>query len=166
MKGDISLTPITLAENAEDALDLARRAADYAVLEIGHAPDADYIHSFFTECPPGLDATCLLNFGIMEEPAMVGMICIARGYEYPDDWWIGLMLIDPAFRAQGIGHKVISDIKTRAKSSGTNMLKLAVLVANPRALQFWKREGFVFHRDAPALPGSDGHDRVVLKHQL
>ena len=162
----ISLRPLRQDQHATDALDLAQRAADYVVLEIGHAPDAAYIDDFFTAIPPGLDADCLLHFAVMEDPAMVGMICIARGYEFPDDWWIGLMLLDPAFRGHGIGHKVVSLVKERARRTKVNMLKLAVLRANPRAMKFWEREGFVFHRDAPATPASDGHDRVVLKHQL
>lgn len=166
MAHGISLLALNIEEHSEDALDLATRAADYAVLEIGRAPDMDYIAEFFTAHPPGLDSACLLHFGVMQHPAMVGMICVARGYEYPDDWWIGLMLIDPAFRSQQIGHKVIELVKGRARRAGVNMLKLAVLRANPRALSFWQREGFAFHRDAPALPGSDGHDRVVLKYQL
>lgn len=166
MRCGITLKPLTLRDDAEDALDLTIRAADYAVLEVGRLPDETYIRDFFTACPPGLDADCLLHFGVMEEPAMVGMICVARGYEYPEDWWIGLMLLDPAFRGQGIGHKVIALVKKRARIARVNMLKLSVLRANPRAVRFWEREGFVFHRDAPALPGSDGHDRVVLKCQL
>ncbi|ABG29832.1 N-acetyltransferase [Roseobacter denitrificans] len=166
MRDDIILSPITQTQHREDALDLAMRATDYATLEVGHAPDGAYIRDFFTAVPPGLGPDCLMHFGVMEGPAMVGMICIAEGYEFPDDWWIGLVLLDPAFRGQGVGHKVVSDIKTRARNRRINLLKLAVLAANPRALKFWHREGFTHHRDAPATPQSDGHDRIVLKYQL
>ena len=163
---NITLVPITQQENHEDALDLAQRAADYTILEIGHTPDDTYITDFFTATPPDLGAECLQHFGVMLDPAMVGMLCIANGYEFPDDWWIGLVLLDPAFRGQGIGHRVVSQVKDKARKQEVDMLKLAVLTANPRALSFWRREGFVHHRDAPALPGSDGHDRVVLKYKL
>ncbi|MFK7764162.1 MAG: GNAT family N-acetyltransferase [Roseobacter sp.] len=166
MRGEISLQPITQQGYFIDALDLATRAEDYVVLEVGHAPDDAFIQDFFTATPPGLDQDCLIHFGMMEGTAMAGMIGIARGYEYPDDWWIGLMLIDPAFRNQRIGHKVMTKVKQRARADEVNMLKLAVLCANPRALKFWTREGFTHHRDAPATPESDGHDRVVLKCQL
>lgn len=166
MKDDIILSTMTQAEHSLDALDLALRAADYVTLEVGHAPGDAYIRDFFTATPPDLGPDCLLHFGVMEGPAMVGMVCIAEGYEYPDDWWIGLMLIDPAFRGQRIGHRVVQEIKRRAPKRGINMLKLAVLTANPRALKFWHREGFLHHRDAPATPQSDGHNRVVLKYQL
>lgn len=166
MRDEIVLSVITQAEHSIDALDLAMRARDYVILEVGSAPNDDYIHDFFTAVPPGLGQDSLIHYGVMEGPAMVGMICIAAGYEYPDDWWVGLVLMDPAFRSQRIGHRVMEMVKARAATQGVNMLKLSVLCANPRAVRFWHREGFVHHRDAPATPMSDGHDRVVLKYQL
>lgn len=163
---DIVLRPITRSDDAEDALDLAQRAADYVTLEVGHAPNMDFIDGFFTAVPPGLSQDALMTFGVMEEQAMAGMICIAEGYEFPTDWWIGLMLLDPAFRRRGIGRAVLRLVKRKARRARMAMLKLSVLEANPRAMHFWIREGFVPHRHAPATPESDGHDRWVLKYHL
>lgn len=163
---DIILSRLNEQAHSVDALDLAMRAADYVTLEVGYAPDAAYIRDFFTATPPDLGPECLIHLGVMEGPAMVGMLCIAEGYEYPDDWWIGLMLLDPAFRGQRIGSRVMGLVKGRAKDCGVNMIKLAVLEANPRGLKFWRREGFVHHRDARATVRSDGHDRVVLKYKV
>ena len=162
----ITLSPMTYAAHAEDALDLATRAADYVTLEVGHAPDAGYVTGFFSATTPRLSEDFLQHFAIMEGTAMSGMVCIAKGYEFPEDWWIGLLLIDPAFRGRGIGRKVLRSLRDRARRQDVAMLKLSVLQANPCGLRFWRREGFVHHRDAPALPGSDGHDRVVLKYLL
>ena len=111
MTGDITLARITFAEHHTDALDLALRAADYVILEVGHAPDDAYVRDFFTATPPDLGPECLLHFGVMEGAAMVGMICIAEGYECPDDWWVGLILLDPAFRNRFIGRKVVNMVK-------------------------------------------------------
>lgn len=163
---DIELRPITKDAHSEDALDLAQRAADYVVLEIGHAPDMAFVDGFFSAVPPGLTPDDLMTFAVMQDEAMVGMICIAQGYELPTDWWIGLMLLDPAFRGHGIGRTVVQLVRKRALKAGMIMLKLSVLEANPRAMHFWTREGFVPHRHAPATPDSDGHDRWVLKYQL
>ncbi|MFK7878455.1 GNAT family N-acetyltransferase [Roseobacter sp.] len=162
----IILEPINKQEHAEDALDLAERAADYVTLEIGRAPDMDFVVDFFEAVPPGLTTKNLLTFSVMQERAMLGMLCIAEGYELPDDWWIGLVLLDPAFRGRGIGHSVLELVKKKARSAKMTMLKLAVLEANPRALHFWTQEGFVPHRFAPATPESDGHNRWVLKLEL
>ncbi|MGC3940225.1 GNAT family N-acetyltransferase [Roseobacter sp. EG26] len=163
---DIKLLPINQRDHSEDALDLAQRAADYVILEVGHAPNAAFIDDFFEAVPPDLNKSDLMNFGVMQQTAMTGIVCIAKGYELPTDWWIGLLLLDPAYRGSGIGHNVVQLIKTRARKAGMTMLKLAVLESNPRALHFWAREGFVPHRYAPATPDSDGHNRWVLKHQI
>lgn len=160
---EIRLEPIDRAAHADDVLDLAQRAADYVVLEVGRAPDTAYVDEFFTASPPDVPPEGLMHFAVMLETAMVGLVCIAEGYEFPDDWWLGLVLMDPAYRGRGIGGAAIDAVKTRARGRNIAMLKLAVLDANPRAHKFWRREGFVFHRHAPALPGSDGHDRTVLK---
>lgn len=163
---DPTLLPITRRDHAEDALDLATRAADYVTLEVGHAPNMDFVDSFFTAAPPGLSESDLLHFAIMDGNAMLGMMCIAHGYEFPDDWWIGLVLLDPAFRGRGIGRAVVHLIKERASEQGIASLKLSVLEANPRAMHFWIREGFLPHRYAPAMPDSDGHNRWVLTYDL
>jgi GNAT superfamily N-acetyltransferase len=163
---EITLKSISEAKDFEDALDLAQRASDYVVLEVGHPPEEGFIRDFFRATPPGLGPDCLLSFAVMEETAMAGMVCIARGYEYPDDWWLGLMLLDPAFRGRGIGRAVMAAIRELAEAENAASIKLAVLCANPRGLKFWLREGFEPHRFAPATPDSDGHDRIVLKHPL
>lgn len=165
-EGGPILTLLNADKHRQDALDLARRARDYVALEVGRAPDAAYIDDFFNTTPPEVDRSNLHHFGIRKHARLTGMLAIAEGYEQPDDWWIGLLLIDPAFRSKRIGRNVVKDIRKRAHRRGINALKLSVLYANPRGLKFWLREGFVHHRDAPATPTSDGHDRVVLKYQL
>ena len=69
-------------------------------------------------------------------PAMLGMLCIVRGYEVPDDWLSGRVLIDPGFRRQGIGNMVAIQVKDRVRASNSTMLKFAVLAANHGALCF------------------------------
>lgn len=160
----IKLCPIRREVDFDDAFNLAQRAADYVVLEVGHAPDRNYVEEFFTALPPDVKPEGLFTFSLMLGPAMVGMTAVAEGYEFHDDWWIGLMLLDPAYRGRGLGRKAVDLLKERAQDRKIAMIKLSVLDANPRALRFWHHEGFVFHRHAPALPGSDGHDRTVLKY--
>lgn len=163
---DISLKPISAARDFDDVLDLTERARDYVVLEVGHPANDAYVRDFFEACPPGKTPDSLIHFAVMRDQEMAGIVGIASGYEQPDDWWIGLMLLDPAYRGRRIGHTVIKLIRRLARNEGIAMLKLSVLDANPRGESFWRREGFVMHRAAPATPESDGHDRVVLRYQI
>ncbi|GFE49474.1 hypothetical protein So717_12270 [Roseobacter cerasinus] len=162
----LKLSPITQTEHASDVFNLTLRATDYVTLEIGHAPTHDFVDSFFTAAPPGLTTDDLLHFAVMEGPAMAGIVCIARGYEFPNDWWIGLVLLDPAFRGRGIGTATVGLIKEHATAQAVASLKLSVLEANPRAMHFWIQQGFLPHRYALATPDSDGHNRWVLTCDL
>lgn len=163
---EVILKPISREANAGDVLDLLHRAADYVVLEVGHTPDAAYVEKFFTARPPDVPPEGLMHFAVMLETAQAGLVCVAEGYEFADDWWLGLVLMDPAYRGRGLGHAALNELKAQAKARNIAMLKLAVLDVNLRARKFWHREGFIFHRHAPASPGSDGHDRTVLKYVL
>ncbi|WP_300038468.1 GNAT family N-acetyltransferase [uncultured Roseobacter sp.] len=163
---EIQLKKVSAADAFEDVLDLATRARDYVILEVGHAPDTEYIRQFFEETPPGLSRDCLSHFCVMLGEEIAGIICIADGYELPGDWWLGLVLLDPAYRGRGYGKQALDLIKEVAAAEGKTALKLAVLDANIRAKMFWAREGFDLHRLAPATPDSDGHDRLVLRYTL
>jgi len=165
-EGGAILTPLTEDMHHDDALSLAQRAHEYVSLEVGRAPDSAYIRDFFRATPPDVPASNLSHYGVRKGQKLAGIVGIAEGYELPEDWWIGLLLIDPAFRNKGIGRKVVRNIQDRARRHGIAALKLSVLYANPEGLKFWLREGFVHHRDAPATATSDGHDRVVLKYLL
>jgi GNAT superfamily N-acetyltransferase len=162
---DWVLEPLNRTDHALEVLDLTRRAADYVTLEVARSPDLAFVVDFFEATPPGVTKDKIYPHGIRQGGRLIGIVGIAEGYEFPTDWWIGLMLIDPALRGQGIGTAVAHDLIERARSSGIIMIKLSVLAANPNGLRFWKNLGFEFHRPAPALPGSDGHDRVVLKYR-
>ncbi len=163
---DWKLEPINQADHTLETLDLVQRAADYVTLEVSRAPDLAFVKDFFETAPPGLTRNDLQAHGIRSNGRLVGVIGIAHGYEFPTDWWIGLMLIDPALRGQGIGAQVVAQLIEKANAAGIIMIKLAVLLANPHGLRFWENQGFEFHRPAPAQPGSDGHDRVVLKYRV
>ncbi|MEM1353172.1 MAG: GNAT family N-acetyltransferase [Pseudomonadota bacterium] len=160
------LTPLHSDQHYQDALDLARRARDYVELEVGRTPDDAYVTEFFNAAPPEHGPASLTHYGIRKRGRLDGMICIAEGYEEAQDWWIGLLLLDPAVRSRRIGRKAVQHLKNSARKRSIKMLKLSVLYANPRGLRFWLREGFIHHREAPATPTSDGHDRVVLKYLL
>lgn len=162
---DWTLEPISKSRHALEVLDLMHRAADYVTLEVSRTPDLLFVHEFFEATPPGVDKDGLFPFGMRQNDRLIGVVGVAAGYEFPTDWWIGLMLIDPALRGRGIGAAVFQALAEKARTDGVLMVKLSVLTANPRARAFWERQGFEFHRPAPALPGSDGHDRVVLKYR-
>jgi RimJ/RimL family protein N-acetyltransferase len=50
---------------------------------------------------------CHLPIGIFDQfGKLVGLIDVLRGYRTASDWYIGLMLLAPAFQAQGFGTEI------------------------------------------------------------
>lgn len=157
--------PITTAQS-DTVLDLCLRAQDYIGLETGAAPDAAYVRGFFEDRPKGFGADQLAAWGLYASGDLVGICGFLQGYDDAQSWYVGLILLDPAVRGQGLGAAWLRHLADTARGAGMRWIKLAVLTQNPRALVFYDRLGFVHHRDAPARPGGDGHDRVVLKWEI
>ncbi|MEM6407777.1 MAG: GNAT family N-acetyltransferase [Pseudomonadota bacterium] len=165
MSDNWKLALLSYDTDSARVLDCAARSRDYILMETGREPDAAWVTGFFHDAPPERGADDILIMGI-EEPdgTLSGLLGLAPGYESATEWYIGLLLIALEKRGAGMGALVLREIAMLAKTSGAESLKLAVLAENEPGLRFWKRHGFVHHRDAP--DEGDGHDRNVLQRRL
>ena len=146
-------------------MDLARRAADYVRLESGREPDDAWIYEMTRDAPPGVPPEDVLLFGLeREDSTLSGWLGALRGFYAPGEWYVGLLLLDPAERGRGEGARLFGHLRDMARSEGARLLRIAVLDANPRARRFWEREGFA--RLAKSVGGEDGHVRHVLEMDL
>ena len=146
-------------------MDLALRAADYARLESGREPDDGWVRETTRDAPPGVPPEDVLLFGLeREDGALSGWLGALRGFYAPGEWYVGLLLLDPAARGQGEGARLFGHLRDMARADGARLLRIAVLEANPRARRFWEREGFT--RLAKSVEGEDGHTRHVLEMDL
>lgn len=163
---DIQIVPLNAVRDHARVLDLMQRAADYIQLETGRAPDAGYVTTTLTERPSHLTPANLHHFGMVRDGGLTGIICALDGHYAPGEWYIGLLLIDPAARNAGLGAQAVAYIRARAEARAATMIRIAVLDANPAARRFWQRQGFVFERTVQPTPEGDGHLRHVLKLDL
>lgn len=145
--------------------DLCDRAADYVRLETGKDPDDAYVAETLTDLPPGLTPLDSFLTGI-ERPdrVLAGIATAIRHFYERDEWYLGLLLLDPAERGQGLGRQMVKYVISQAKADGASAMRVAVLHANPRGMEFWKSLGFIFERTPPL--GADGHPRDVLRLSL
>lgn len=65
--------------------------------------------------------------------------------------WIGGFGIAPAWRGQGLAHRLIAAALDRARRAGLREVQLEVLSNNPRAIATYERAGFVRRRDLRIL---------------
>ncbi len=162
----ISLDPdCHLNADANRVMDLFRRAGDYARLESGRDPDLDYLRENF-DGPPSLAREDRFTLALEEGDTLLGTAGYIRNFYEPGEWYMGLLLLDPAIRGQGYGTKLAQRVIDHARREGGSRIRIAVLDANPNARRFWERQGYVLERTVPGDPEGDGHIRHVLKQEL
>ena len=146
-----------------DVQDLCLRAADYITLETGAPPQPEYAAKLMAEAPPKLPPEDVFAFGAAQGGKLVGVVTCLRNFYAVREWYMGLLLIDPAARSAGLGARMAQHVFHMARSQNATCIRVAVLEANPRGRTFWERRGFAPERAVPADPAGDGHARHVLK---
>lgn len=84
----------------------------------------------------------VLGLYASREDEFFGVIDIVRHWPVKDEWIIGLLLLDPARRNQGLGASVHRALEQWVRGQGATGLRLVVQEQNPGGLRFWRRQGY------------------------
>ncbi len=117
-------------------------AADYYLLADGAAPGPTAAADFFTDGPPGCDATRSHRLGLFHQGQLSGLAELSFGFPEPTDAYLGLMILAPRIRSLGHGPVFLAHVEMLARAAGAPNLYLAVLEVNPRGAAFWEGHGF------------------------
>lgn len=123
---------------------LLERCADYMTLEDGAPPGPSAAADLIEALPPDRtheDKHLLALAPAAGEP-LVAVIDVVRDFPGERDWFVGLVLIDPAARGRGLGAAVMADLEEWLRGQGATASYLAVLERNPDAQRFWTRQGY------------------------
>jgi ribosomal protein S18 acetylase RimI-like enzyme len=147
---------------------LLERCVDYFELVGGEAPGPQEAAEMLVDRPPGRPVDSGMAIGLISaDGALCGVISAARDYPQPGEWWIGLILVDPARRSQGLGAAACRGFEEFAARGGARQVGIGVVQANQKALHFWKRLGYEqVERRPPQRYGQRDHVVLVLKKQL
>jgi GNAT superfamily N-acetyltransferase len=97
----------------------------------------------------------------------VGYAEVLRDYAAPDQWMIGIVLVDAEERSRGVGREIVAAIAADARSAGARSLAAGVIATRERSLAFWRREGFTTEvRRRPITIGGVQTDVVRLERAL
>lgn len=118
------------------------RAADYWLMADRRAPDRQKAVDFFTDCPPGCDPAASHRLGLFWGGRLMGLAELSFGWPALGDAYLGLQILAPEARGQGLGRVLLADVEQRARAAAAPALYLAVLEENTRGWAFWQREGF------------------------
>jgi len=143
-------------------LDLCKRASDYVRLETGGDPDMAYVVQTMTEAPDSIPPEYIWCWGHSgKDGALDGIATCLKGFYRADDWYLGLLLIAPEARGQGLGARMVQHVIAQARAEEGTCLRVAVLDTNPRARAFWTRLGLAHEKST-----SQGDGRMRHIHRL
>jgi GNAT superfamily N-acetyltransferase len=163
MTKELQFRRLDRVADASLVLGFMERASDYVVLEFGAPPDAARVDGFFTDCVPGGDLAVAVKQGAFLEGRLVAICDMGFGYPEAGDAYLGLLMLDPAVRGQGLGQRCFAHLRQIAADRGAVRLLVAVLDANPRGRAFWEAMGFTSEkRFAAAEDDPLGHVRWRL----
>jgi GNAT superfamily N-acetyltransferase len=117
-------------------------APNYWLMAEGSCEPDRQAQDFFTDAPPGSDASQSHHLGLFLDDRLSGVAELSFGFPEPADAYLGLMLLGPWAQGAGHGRSVLAQVETLARARSAPHLYLAVLEANPRGRAFWHREGF------------------------
>lgn len=171
----MSLQPPAVAGHAVQQLgqvhlpaicDLFDACAPFFRLIHGDTPHQEAAN-LLTDLPPGkgLDDKLVLGVFSAQPPgALLGVIELVRGYPGPQDWCLGLLLIHPRHRGQGLGAAICRSLQAWVRAAGGRTLRIVVQAQNPDALRFWQRQGYQVQarKDQQAAAGTNATYHLVL----
>lgn len=118
------------------------RAADYWLMADRRPPDRQKARDFFTDCPPNCDPAASHRLGLFVEDRLMGLAELSFGWPLAGDAYLGLQILAPEARGQGLGRILLAEVEARARAAAAPTLYLAVLAENTKGRAFWEREGF------------------------
>ena len=145
---------------------LYEKCVDYMLLVDGHPAGKNAAEEEFQDLPPGRSVDDKFMFGIVNPlNELIGVLDVMRWYPDEVTWWIGLLLLVPEIRSQGIGERVLKGFTEYVKANKGKAIMLGVVEDNERAYQFWSKMGFEFFRETEPKPFGNKTQTVRIMRQ-
>lgn len=143
--GALTLHPLAGRTPETAALQSVLEAAPAYFHAIGGGPPGPAeAQSLFTALPPDKGYDDKFVWGFYSGAAMIGCADVIRGYPTADKAVIGLLLLAEPWQGRGLGRAFATLLEQAiAGWDAIARLRIGVALANPRALGFWQRMGYV-----------------------
>ncbi|MFL0249549.1 GNAT family N-acetyltransferase [Clostridium neuense] len=123
--------------------DLCLKCSDYYILSGGELPEEDDAKEIFTELPPNKGSKDKFVLGIFNNiNELIGIIDIVRNFPIESTWIIGLMLIEPKERGNGLGSEIHKELVNWLGNLGARVLRIGVIEENHKGIEFWTSLGY------------------------
>jgi len=153
---DYYVARLNRGEHTGDLQALYGRCPDYLRMAFGEPVRATAAEEDFA-----LDRNMI--YGIYSRDAeLIGALEMLRDYPKPDEWWIGLLMLDPRARGHGLGERICRTTFDWIVREGGRAVWIAVLTHNEPAQRFWTRIGFEEMERQPYVEKNGFESMVIL----
>ncbi|MGO9014298.1 MAG: GNAT family N-acetyltransferase [Dissulfurispiraceae bacterium] len=130
-------------DDAEILQKLLEQCAYYVWIVEGEDVSPNAAEEIFKSAPPGRSLTDKFVFGLVNcQGAITGVLEVTRNYPEENIWWMGLMLLTPAIRKQGIGRKFLESFSKYVQANDGLAIMGGIVEDNRLAYKFWLQAGF------------------------
>lgn len=142
------LTPVGLSARRLDQNDQARLAAfcctcsDFFELVEGRPGSEETADELLNVAPPNVASEKKFVFGFERVVSLVGVVDLIDGFPEPGCWYVGILLLAPGERSQGLGHALWVSLERWLLGRKADAVRLIVQEQNPGAMRFWRSLGF------------------------
>ena len=107
-------------------------------------------------------------FGLTDSHGhLIGTLIGVQQYPNADTWWIGLMLLAPEYRGQGLGRDFYQAFEQWICQQGYRFIALCAIASNTTGRQFWQHIGFEeSHKTPPRVYGTKTHEVHVYQRAI
>ena len=144
------------------------RCPDYAEIVEGEGVSPAASEELFQSFPPGGSFSNKLVTGIFHHRGEIdGVLEGMRHYPEENIGWIGLLLLAPDIRNQGMGRSLLEAFIDYARGNGGKAVMLGVVEDNRCAYRFWSQNGFdLVRKTEPRLFGKKNQPVFVMRRKI
>lgn len=155
-------------EDAAVLQNLYEQCMEFALLTDGQPPSLTAARDEFDALPDGKTTEDKYILGLFNpQNDLIGMIESIRHYPDNQTWWLGLMMLSPEQRGQGLGSAFYQAFENWVSAQGVKQVSLSVIEANKLGLQFWKSLGFeAIRKTEPRQFGNKVHAVYVMSRPV
>jgi GNAT superfamily N-acetyltransferase len=147
----------------DEICDLRCRASDFFAEVEEDPPTPQSFQADLDDLPEGYSRSDECIYRTYSEGLLLGYAEVLRGFDRPDQWTIGMLLVDPVARSSGVGHAMVEAVASDARADGARSLMAGVITARERSMAFWRREGFVREVRRRPVVFASGQESAVVR---
>lgn len=134
LRNDYTIESLTI-DDIEIAEALCLRCSGYYILHDGVLPSTEKVKEIFTVLPPDKSYEDKFVLGIFKNSNnLIGIIDVVKNFPVDGQWIIGLLIIDPKERGNGLGKKVHEALAEWAVKLGAKSFRIGVIADNHRGI--------------------------------